>query len=468
MVGPRLDPSLWNLSAPVALLTACGSLLACGPIVAEGDTDSGSASADSTDTSVMSATSPSTTSPSTTSPSTTSPSTTTPTGCVVDEDCPANYRCDNGTCYYNGYCYDECCDPDCGWYNECYYSFDCPTGSQCQYNLCYTLEPETICESVPFGIGFEIPVGTGVYSMAFIESDGNAERELLIGGSGVTLARIDGTTDLIDPDPFVYDLDVGDLDGDGDQDVVMADGQGNAPRVLFAGNGWTAEEVPAAAVTERVTLVDLDGDGIQEIVTSSGSDDSVVYQYGGPGSWASSYAWGPSYFVGSGSLDGDPFEDLLYSGLGVFATFGGFAFESMQLYNGAGNAFQRGAIGNFDGVGDLDVMVTESANGGTVASMWPGSVSQGNGWWSSWWPNPVDVTAAADINGDGFVDVVGGGATGLTIAYGGAEPDGIVCVSSVPTPYGAYVLAIGDMSGDGRLDIAISDGGTAYVMLRTD
>jgi hypothetical protein len=467
MVGSRLDPSLWNLSVPVALLTACGSLIGCGPIVAAGDTDSGSASADSTDTSdstVVSATSPSTT-----APMTTSPSTTTPTGCVGDEDCPTNYRCENGTCYYNGYCYDECCDPDCGWYNECYSSFDCPPGSQCQYSNCYALTPETICESVPFGIGFEIPIGTGVSSLAFIESDGNAERELLIGGAGVTLARIDGTSEIIDPDPYAYDLEVRDLDGDGDQDIVMANANTGGPRVLFAGNGWIAEDLPTVGITDTIAIVDLGGDGLPEIVTASGSDNSYAYQYGGsPGAWESTYAWSPSLFLTSGPLDGDPFEDLLYSGYGAYVTVGGFAFEALQLYNGAGNVFQRGAIGNFDGAGDLDVMLTEPANGGTVASMFPGSVTQGNGWWSSWWPNVVDATAVADINGDGFADVVGGGATGLTIAYGGPEPDGIVCVSSVPTPYGAYVLAIGDMSGDGRPDIAISDGAIAYVMLRTD
>jgi hypothetical protein len=65
--------------------------------------------------------------------------------------------------------------------------------------------------------------------------------------------------------------------------------------------------------------------------------------------------------------------------------------------------------------------------------------------------------------------VLGGGAQ-LSIAYGGAEPDAdtIVCVSAVATPYAPYRLAVGDMSGDGRPDIALSDGSVVHVMLRTD
>lgn len=464
-----MDPSRWNLGLSVVLMGACAPMIACGPVIPLGDTDAGtgSASAETSDTiDDATATSPSTTSPSTTSPSTTSPSTTSSTECVVDEDCPPNYRCDNGVCYYEG-CADGCCYDDGCWYNECYYSSDCAPGYACQYNFCELLEPEAICESVPFGIGFDLPIPGGAASLAFVDADGDAARDLLVGGAGLTLARVDASTSLIDPASLPSALAVRDLDGDGDDDVALLDVQTGGPRVLYNDGAWSATDLPPVGTFTALALADTSGGGLPNVV-ATGAEGTFGWRNAGAGEWlAPAYLWEPSISLSSGNLDGDQFEDLAVFGYTAYALYGSESSNAVELYSGSYGGVRRIAVANFDGTGDPDVLLVESTGVGSVVRGWAGPVLSGTPASSRWWPHAVDVIAVADVNQDGFADVVGGGA-GLSIAYGGAEADGIACIAEVATPISPLVVAVGDMSGDGRPDLAISDFNTVHVLLRTD
>jgi methionine-rich copper-binding protein CopC len=118
----------------------------------------------------------------------------------------------------------------------------------------------------------------------------------------------------------------------------------------------------------------------------------------------------------------------------------------------------RAADLNGDGLNDL---VAVGNTGGTV-TVW---LQQAGGGWSAAralplaYTAPVDL-AIGDINGDGRPDIVvasGGGGPGkglgllLQVANGAFEPGGYLQVN--PT-WGAYGVAIGDLNGDGRADIA--------------
>jgi hypothetical protein len=464
-----LDTSVWNLGLPAA---GMAMLIGCGPIVGIGETDGETDTADSTDSdpSTSPETGPSTTSPSTTSPTTTA--TTSPTECFYDYDCPPGYRCDNGQCYYEG-CADGCCDDGCcyefGCYTYCNYSTDCQPGYQCHYNMCEVLQQEDACESVPFGIAFDIPVGGGVSSLAFIDADGTADRELLIGGDGLTLARVDGTTQQIAEGTYPYDLAVEDIDADGDRDIVMADGNSGGARVLVNDGAWTQIELSGTGFIESVVVADVYNDGFVDVIGASSGEGVFVWRNDGPGLWSDAeYVWDASYSVAGGDLDGDGYDDIISHNYTTYALVD--SLQSVyELYNGTWGYLRQLGVGNFNGQGDLDVITTEWGNGGAVVTSFVGPVLQSSGFIATWWPYYVEVVEVADVNLDGYSDLIGGGPQ-LSIGFGGPEPDAdtIVCLASIPTPITPYRVAAGDMSGDGRPDLAISDGGSVHVMLRTD
>lgn len=465
---------MWNLTAGLSLPVAM--IVGCGPIVAIGGTDGETDTSDETDSDPSGPGPGSNTSPTTTSPTTTmttTVSTTSPTECFYDSDCPPGYRCDNNKCYYDGYCYDGCCEDGCcnefGCYEYCSYNFDCQPGYQCHYNQCEILQVETACESVPFGIGFEIPAGDFVQSLAFIDADGSPERELLVGGDGLILARIDGTTTQIAAGTYPYDIAVRDIDGDGDQDIAMFDGNAGVPRILWNDGVWTPLELPGGAYVESLVLADAEGDGLPDLVGTSSGEGVFMWRNDGGGWNEPNYYWEPSLSIASGNLDGDTTEDVVVHGYTTYALADGLN-SVYELYNGTwGYTSRQLGVGNFNGTGDLDVIGVEYANGGSVVTSFVGPVLQSAGFVSTWWPYMVEVIEVADMNLDGYADVIGGGQT-LSIAYGGPEPDAdtIVCVSAVASPYSSYRVAAGDMSGDGRPDIALSDGSVVHVMLRTD
>jgi hypothetical protein len=264
---------------------------------------------------------------------------------------------------------------------------------------------------------------------------------------------------------------VGDVDADGDQDIAVFDGNFGLPRVMTNnGDGtWVTLELPGGPYSEQIVLADTENDGYPDLVGTSSGEGVYMWRNDG-GTWNEpGYYWDPSFSIAGGDLDGDGTEDIVVHGYTTYALSDGLN-SVYELYNGTwGYTARQLGVANFNGSGNLDVIGVEYANGGSVVTSFVGNVLQSSGFVSTWWPYTVEVIDVADVNLDGFADVVGGGPS-LTIAYGGAEPDAdtIVCVSSVPSPYTPYRVAVGDMSGDGRPDIALSDGGVVHVMLRTD
>lgn len=467
MVGRGVDTSCWNLGLPALLVAGCGPIVALGETDTDGTTTHDTAEGEGP----ASNTSPSTTASTTVSTATTV--TTTSSGCVNDYDCPAGYSCIGGKCYYDGCGEDDGCCFEFGCYYECYGPYDCPQGQVCQYNSCVQLEQEQICESVPFGLAIPIPTDGGD-ALAFIDL-GTPDRGLLIGSfTGLSLARLDGSVTSIDNESYPGDLAVRDLDGDGDQDIVMADYNTGGPRVLTNDGAWTPTSLPPADGVYHVDTLDLEGDGYPDVVGFADGWTSWVWPNHGPEGWDDPlFVWDSTNSLVTASLDGDAYADIVLHSFATFAIYGGPALYNSELYAGVTSpAFRMLGAGHFNQTAEDDVVGLESVNGTTVVTTWPGPVLQSAGWWQSYWPWPVYFIETADINLDGYTDVVGTDTSGsLTIGWGGGapEPDLFVCVShfEVATPQVARI-AIGDFTGDGRPDFALSDGFAVTVAARTD
>jgi len=270
----------------------------------------------------------------------------------------------------------------------------------------------------------------------------------------------------------------GDLDGDGDLDVVGA-AQLAAALSWFentAGDGsaWTEHAVDSALSGLRAAAVgDLDGDGDQDVIAAVSSGlAGVVTWYenldGGGSSWAEHGIEGTfaaAKSVLAVDMDGDADPDVL----GVGQTPYDDSISWWENTAGDGSAWSKHAVDGFFGGagaafpadidGDLDMDV---AGTDMVAAVHWWENTDGGG--TSWTIHTVDdlfydpkSMHAGDLDGDGDADLLGAAFDGHEVRWwentGG---DGSTWVAhSVDSFFdGANSAWAVDMDGDGNLDVA--------------
>ncbi len=271
---------------------------------------------------------------------------------------------------------------------------------------------------------------------------------------------------------------LGDLDGDGRLDAVVANGSANTFSVLrgVSGGGFAAAVSVSSGTNPRsVALADLDEDGVLDLLL--GSSGGVQRWRGrGDGTFtltATLDAGTSSRAIVAADLNADGILDVASAnsaanevqvllGLGSGGVPSGAFAPAVRLAVGA--APGRLIACDLDGDGALD-LVTADNSGGTV-SVLRGLLAGGRpaGAFAASVRTTVGGSPAGlamgDVDRDGRPDLLvthGGGST-LTVLRGLAG--GGFAPSTYTTPFAARELALADADGDGIADAVMACAGT--------
>jgi len=327
------------------------------------------------------------------------------------------------------------------------------------------------------------------FSIALADVDGDSDLDLAAGNNGInSLYLNEGTADPfsgvagldISSDAHdTYSVALGDVDGDGDLDLVVGN-EAQANR-LYLNNGTSIPFLGVSGLeissdvhwTWSIALGDVDGDGDLDLVAGNYYQTNRLYLNNGTyfpflgvaGLNISSDVHN-TFPVVLGDVDGDGDLDLiagnwnqtnrLYLNNGTADPFGGVA--GTDISSDAHYTFTV-VLGDVDGDGDLDLVAGNYdqtnrlyLNNGTAD---PFSGVAGTDISSD--VHNTRSVAFADVDGDGDLDLVAGNKAQTNRLYlnnGTADPfSGVTGADISSDAHWTYSVALGDVDGDGDLDL---------------
>jgi len=327
--------------------------------------------------------------------------------------------------------------------------------------------------------------GDGVTDFVVTNGGDNTIKILLGNGDGTFTA---GSTITVGLNPFA--VAVGDFNGDGIADVVVTNAGRGATLgttidvLLGNGSGGFTEAsgspITVAAQPTGVAIGDFNGDGIADLVVANYNATTLSILLGNgngtfttaPGSPFAVRAHPQSVAVGDFNHDGiqdlaivnaNQNEVIISLGIGD----GSFTTNPAWILIPVGIQPFGIAIGDFNNDGNEDLAVTNygtAAAGGNTVSILLGdshgnftarpTVTVGS------YPQSVVVS---DFNGDGIADLaVTNGADNTVTILLGDNTGGFTQPAFSPLPVGSdpLLMAVGDFNQDGMTDLAIPNAGT--------
>ncbi len=320
-------------------------------------------------------------------------------------------------------------------------------------------------------------VGASAWTIVVADFNRDGHLDLAVTGSdnsgnetvSVLLGNGDGT--FQNPRSFfvgpgAYKLAVGDFNGDGIPDLIVANG--SEVRVLLGNGDGSFQALPSVAPGGSLAVGDFNGDGILDLIVV-GFDKVNVLLGNGDGSFqaARTYPAGrtPNSVV-VGDFNGDGIVDLAVAdygdGTGQSAGFsillgnGDGSFQAAQFYpGGVFSGFL--AVGDFNGDGHLDLVMTDREAVSIFLGKGDGTFQVPVLYAASYGPSSV---AVSDFNGDGIPDLAVGNTDADTVSILLGRGDGTFqAARSYRDGPGApgTSMAVGDFNGDGIPDIAVAN-----------
>jgi Tol biopolymer transport system component len=264
------------------------------------------------------------------------------------------------------------------------------------------------------------------------------------------------------------DVTVGDLDADGDLDLAVANWTSNNVSVLRnRGDGTFSPQTayPVGTNPLQVITADLDGDGDLDLVTANNNSANVsVLRNRGDGTFdpQTTYsAMSSPHSVAAGDFNGDGTLDLAVvncssNNVSVLLNRGNGSFLPQVAYT-VGTGPWTVASGDLDRDGDLDLIVTneQGANVSVLRNNGNGTFATQVSYAAGTWPSAAIL---ADLDGDGNLDIATTNGSSHDVSVLRGNGDGTFA-AQVKYVLGnrPFALAVGDMDGDGDLDLVSSN-----------
>src|SRR5262245_3183208 len=316
--------------------------------------------------------------------------------------------------------------------------------------------------------------GDGRNDIAVVDLQGSLQLFFGNGAGSFDRISLDG---LLPSSSNALDLDIGDLNGDGRNDIAVAfSSQTGAVSVLF-NQGGRAFGAPVnyntCSFSKGVAIGDLDQDGDNDLADISQCNEAGILLNNGQGSFAFNNAYGSGYASRSIALadfNRDGFKDIAYlnngagsnSNVTVLLNNGNASFGSPQ-FNWVWDNSDDLAVADFDGDGNMDIAAVNS-----YYSLVFVLIGDGHGRFFSYSeiyggdaPTGIDT---ADFNGDGRLDfaVISRGTNRLSIFlnqgyYLYADP---ITFSVDQSPVD---IAAGNLNGDSLPDLVVVNQGSGSI-----
>ena len=331
--------------------------------------------------------------------------------------------------------------------------------------------------------------GNGVVAVLLGNGDGTLQTPSTYNSGGIILSSVL----------------VKDVNGDGKPDILATNGcadnscsSGSVGVLLGNGNGTFQAPIsynPGGSGSFSMAMADVNGDGKLDLLvantcltSSNCNNGSVGVLFGnGDGTFQPSVAYGAggvdTFAVALADVNGDGKLDLVVANacnnnsscsngsIGVLLGNGDGTYQAATAYSSAGLYADAVAVGDINGDGNPDLVVTNECNGNSCTNGSYG-VLLGNGdgtFQAAVSYNSGGVTATsvalADVNGDGKLDLLltnqcsDNNCTTGQVAVLLGNGDGTF---QSPVTYGtsglyAGSLAVADINGDGKLDLIVTD-----------